>query len=172
MLMFLVGLLLQAVTCFTPPAAAQQVLSRCAVQRSPGADEVINVLLDLECSRVVAGSLEVSEISGVYELVFSSAVAELPLVGGLLKGYLPNKELITFDFETSLMSLAVETLPFIPSINIYGDELTWDADGSTLSYRIRSNQPKPLSTWTILYADAELVAARSSVTGLNVIKRV
>ena len=70
------------------------------------------------------------------------------------------------------MSLAVETLPFIPSINIYGDELTWDADGSTLSYRIRSDQPKPLSTWRILYADAELVAARSSVTGLNVIKRV
>mmetsp|Transcript_22366 Transcript_22366/g.26944 ORF Transcript_22366/g.26944 Transcript_22366/m.26944 type:complete len:106 (+) Transcript_22366:1-318(+) len=104
----------------------------------------------------------------------------LPLVGNLLNGYMPNREIITFDFakEKQQMSLIVETLPFLPTIDIYGDDLQWDEATSTIEYTVRrkhnnsSTESNKKSTWKILYADQDIVAAKSSVTGLNVIRRI
>jgi len=118
-------------------------------------------------------------VEGVFELVFSGAVAGLPLIGRILDGYLPNRETITFDFEAGRMALRVETLPFVPPIDVIGDDLEWDdATGGSLGYRVRRKNTSGAakaaerSTWKIFYADDGVVAARSSVTGLNVICRI
>ena len=108
-------------------------------------------------------------VSGTFDLIFSSAVADLPIIGGLLDGYLPNRETIIFDFDAGIMSLEVEILPFLPTIDILGENLSWDESLSTLSYNIKGKSST--SQWNILYSDEEVLAAKSSVTGLNVIKK-
>ena len=42
-----------------------------------------------------------------WELIFSSAAAKLPL----LDGYMPNREVLTWDLERSRLELEIETLP-------------------------------------------------------------
>ena len=62
-------------------------------------------------------------------------------------------------------------LRFLPRISIVGEGLAFDEAAQTLTYAIKD---KPPSQWRLLYLDraAGVMAARSSVTGLNVIKRV
>ena len=153
------------------------VIRNCAYNRSIESGRVISALEKLEQQR--AGSspgrkIDRSLVQGTFELIFSSAVAGIPLVGSILDGYMPNREVITFDFDTKKeMSLIVETLPFIPTVDIYGDNLIWDEENATLQYTIRGKEDnKPPSRWDILFADEDIVAARSSVTGLNVIRRL
>ena len=67
------------------------------------------------------------------------------------------------------MSLIVQTLPFVPSIDIFGDNLIWKEEGA-LEYTVRGKDSA--SRWDILYADESVCAAKSSVTGFNVIKRI
>lgn len=160
------------------------VLQKCAIDRSAKASDVIETLEKLERSLTSKplGSTSIylkevdlsTALDGTFELIFSSAVANLPILGNLCGGYMPNKELITFDLEKKQMSLVVELLPFLPSIDIYGESLALDEDGATLNYVVQGKEQKPPSQWKILYSDVsgEIIAARSSVTGLNVIRRV
>ena len=108
-----------------------------------------------------------------WELVFSSAAAELPLLGGFLNGYLPNEEILRWDLAASEpeLDLQISTLPFFPKITVKGRGLSWDEAAQQLSYRVKDD--RPVSTWRIIFLDAEagVIAARSSVTGLNIIKR-
>jgi len=160
------------------------VLQKCAIDRSAKASDVIETLEELEKSLeskpLGSTSIYLKEVDlstaldGTFELIFSSAVANLPILGNLCGGYMPNKEIITFDLEKKQMSLVVELLPFLPSIDIFGESLALDKDGATLEYVVQGNEQKPPSQWKILYCDVsgEIIAARSSVTGLNVIRRI
>jgi hypothetical protein len=80
-------------------------------------------------------------VNGSFELIFSSAVAQLPIVGNILDGYLPNKETIVFDFDAGVMSLTAETLPFLPKVDIIGEGLD-GATQATLSYIIQGKDKK------------------------------
>mmetsp|Transcript_122349 Transcript_122349/g.307681 ORF Transcript_122349/g.307681 Transcript_122349/m.307681 type:complete len:177 (-) Transcript_122349:122-652(-) len=107
------------------------------------------------------------DVEGTHELVFSSALAGVPL----LEGYMPTREVMSFSFGTGgLMQLEVETLPFLPSIQIVGEDCTFNDHTATISYRIRGKSET--STWRVVYADGEVLAAVSSVTGLNIARRV
>jgi hypothetical protein len=124
-------------------------------------------------SRMIVSHHQQDYVAGTFELIFSSAVAQLPVVGSWLDGYLPNKETIQFDFEKGKMTLNVDTLPFLPTLTIVGEDLTWQEDessSSTLSYKIQGKDKT--SYWKILYADETVVVGKSSVTGLNVIRRI
>lgn len=148
----------------------KSILEKCA-EKSVAPEEIISLLkrLDKDRQKGFGEKIEKKNVEGVFELIFSSAVADLPVIGGLVKGYMPNKELITFDFAEKQMSLIVQTLPFVPSIDIFGDNLTWKEEGA-LEYTVRGKDSA--SRWDILYADDSICAAKSSVTGFNVIKRI
>lgn len=140
------------------------ILQSCALEKSPSAETVLTILRRLEESPI-----EIGQVGGTFELVFSSSVAGLPLLGSLLNGYMPNKEIIVFDLEAGRMSLSVETFPFVPTIEIVGNDLVWNASTSTLEYTIEGKDTS--SEWTILYSDERLLVGKSSVTGYNVLRR-
>lgn len=148
----------------------QDTLKKCAFNRSVSSQSVIQKLQQLDESADPLGFSLQEDISGCFELIFSSAVATLPFVGSMLDGYLPNRELINFDFEAKTMSLEVETFPLIPAISITGEDLKFDNSSGVLSYRVKGKDKT--SEWKILYADSTIVAAKSSVTGFNVIRRI
>ena len=154
----------------------ENVIRECATQRSVDASVVISTLEKIEntCSNnnPFNNSVDENVIGGKFELIFSSAVANLPILGSVFGGYMPNKEIITFDLEEKQMSLIVELLPFLPTIDIFGDSLQFNKETGIIEYTIRGKEEQPPSKWHILYADNNVVAARSSVTGLNVIRRV
>lgn len=149
----------------------KSIIEKCAIEKSVPPEDIISLLkrLDKDKQKGFGLKIEKKNVEGEFELIFSSAVADLPLIGGLVKGYMPNKELITFDFAEKQMSLIVQTLPFVPSIDIFGDNLTWKEEGA-LEYTVRGKDSA--SRWDILYADETICAAKSSVTGFNVIKRI
>jgi len=161
-------------------SSPEEVIRQCANKQAVDAAIVISALETLEkgihiasaTSRQSSTRIDATSLDGNFELIFSSSVANLPLVGKLFGGYMPNKEIITFDIDRKQMSLIVELFPFLPTIDIYGDSLTYDETAAALEYQIRGKEGKPPSRWDILYADGDIVAARSSVTGLNVIRRV
>ena len=157
--------------------AAEALVRRCALERGVPAEEVLRALEKLE-GRPPSGSWDASMFvdgasgdAAAWELVWSSAVAGLPIVGGLLRGYFPTRETLRWDIAAARLDLEVETIPFVPAIKIEGTGLVWDAQEATLTYSVNE---KPKSTWTLLLADVDagVIAARSSVTGLNIIRRV
>lgn len=147
-------------------------LFRAASQRSVPSSELLPLLEKLDKEHTSTSTpIPRALVEGTYELIYSSAVANLPLgLGSILDGYLPNKEIINFDLKGGLLSLRVETLPFLPSIDIEGENLTYDDATSNLVYTVKGKNKS--SAWTVLYADETLLAAKSSVTGLNVIKKL
>jgi hypothetical protein len=152
------------------PSAVRETLEACVSDRSVGSEALVQVLESLERRSIDFARISQDDVNGTFELIFSSAVAQLPIVGNLLDGYLPNKETIVFDFEAGVMRLTVEILPFLPKIDIIGEGLDWDAQAATLSYRVQGKEKK--SQWEIMYADESIVAGKSSVTGLNVIRKI
>eukprot|EP01083_Nonionella_stella_P116114 344793_1 len=128
------------------------VLQKCAIDRSAKASDVIETLEKLERSLTSKplGSTSIylkevdlsTALDGTFELIFSSAIANLPILGNLCGGYMPNKEIITFDLEKKEMSLVVELLPFLPSIDIFGESLTLNKDGATLEYVVQGKEQK------------------------------
>ena len=150
-------------------SGAAAVLSRCALDRDAPAAEVLATLEQLDrgagLSRPV---ISAADLQGHrWELIFSSAAAKLPL----LDGYMPNREVLTWDLERSRLELEIETLPLLPKIRVVGEDLAWDEPAQTLTYSVKQ---KPPSFWRILFFDAAagVLAAKSSVTGLNVIRRL
>lgn len=109
-------------------------------------------------------------VDGSFELVFSPAVANFPIVGPWFDGYLPNKEIIKFDLENGELQLSVETFPFLPPIDIVGEKLSYDEITASLMYTVKGKDKT--SQWDILYAEQGALTAKSSVTGLNVIRRI
>ena len=168
-----------------PPADAESaaaVVRRCATRRGVPAAAVLGALEKLEAASqraaeagqpqqwdtaVLFGS---AEAPTCWELVFSSSVADLPLLGGLLGGYFPIRETLRWDLGRAALDLEIELLPFAPCLKVEGTDLTWDEAKGQLSYRVNE---KPPSTWTLVFVDeaAGVIAARSSVTGLNIIQR-
>ena len=149
---------------------ASATLVRCALRKDAPASDVLSALKEVECADV-ASSVGLpacaSDLGGLWELVFSSAAAKLPLIDG----YMPNKEELRFDLAAQRMELAIETLPLLPRMNVVGEDLSWDEQAQTLTYVVGK---KPPSQWRVLFVDRDqgVIAARSSVTGLNVIHRV
>ena len=100
---------------------------------------------------------------GTWELVWNDKIAKVPFING----YMPNREVLTWDLERGVLDLTVETLPLVPSIKIRGENLTY-ADG-VLTYTVGDKVP---STWDVFHADGDVVCAVSSATGVNVIRRI
>ena len=170
----------------------QEILESCALDRNVDSKILIETLKSLEKQRedtlstgTTSTSIPKDLVTGAFELIFSSSVANLPVVGFLCKGYMPNREIISFDFDDEKgrggkLKLDVETIPnVIPTITIIGDDLMYNEETNTISYKVRKNDKKDgassdvkTSEWKILYATDKIVAAKSSVTGYNVIRRI
>ena len=94
-------------------AAAAALIERCAISRSVPASEVVAALELLERSPIRTAAA--ADLSGQHELIFSSAIANFPIV----RGYMPNKEVITFDLDARQLTLLIATLPFLPEMVAY-----------------------------------------------------
>mmetsp|Transcript_22612 Transcript_22612/g.33472 ORF Transcript_22612/g.33472 Transcript_22612/m.33472 type:complete len:236 (-) Transcript_22612:92-799(-) len=155
-----------------------KLIKKCAADRSISSKDIILLLEDLAHQKSTVSQtatqsfIDRNLVEGKFELVFSSAVAGIPFFGKILDGYMPNREIITFDFDSKEMSLVVELLPFLPTIDIYGTGLKWAEENAVLEYTVKGKEKASPSQWDILFADDDVVAARSSVTGLNVIRRL
>ena len=152
----------------TPPADVEVLRRAAQGERAPGAPSVPEVAEAM--ARLAEGgpSAPVPRelVEGRFELVYSTLLRKLPLVDW---GYMPTKEIMDWDLEAEEMRLAIETLPFVPELNVLGAGLRYDETTSTLSYRVKE---KPESTWRVFYADAGLFAADSSKTGLCLVRRL
>jgi len=125
------------------------------------------VVAALEALEKTAATISPTHVEGKFELVFTSTLAGVPFIDG----YMPNREVISFDYQkVRQMELDIETLPFLPSMQVIGEECNFDQDTKTISYRIRGKDK--ISTWNVFYADPEVFAARSNVTGLNIVRRI
>ena len=80
---------------------------------------------------------------------------------------MPTSERLVWDLEAGRLAISVATLPFLPAIEIRGEGLTY-AD-AVLTYTVGGKAP---STWEVFHADGDVVAAVSSATGINIIRRV
>lgn len=142
-------------------ARARRTVALCATTERPKASGVLEALDVLRASRPYAPTADSFE--GTWELVFTSSLASVPF----LDGYMPNKELLVWDLERGVLDLEVATLPFVPKIAIRGEQLHFE--DSKLTYVVGG---KPPSTWDVFHADGDVIAADSSATGTNVIRRV
>lgn len=154
------------------------ILRQAAEYRSVPSNDLTQILEDLledinENNSNNENNIPIEYVHGTFDLIFSSAVANLPIIGTwLFDGYLPNREIISFDLfdKQPQLTLVVETFPFLPPFTIIGNNLLFDPKTSTLSYCIEGKDSTSL--WKILYADETIIAAQSSVTGLNLIRRI
>ena len=162
----LAALLLQCSASVQSGGAAQTIV-RCALSREPPASSVLSALEEVESCPlglpVVRGDL----VGHQWELIFSSAAANVPFIDG----YMPNREVLTWDLDANRLELEIETLPLIPKISVVGEQLELDEGAQMLSYAVGQ---KPKSTWQLLFFEPTegVIAARSSKTGLNVIRRI
>ena len=140
---------------------AIDLINQCARDRSAKPDDVVAALAVLRAERPRPPTRE--SFGGVWELVWNDKLAKVPVVNG----YMPNRETLTWDLDAGLLDLRVETLPFLPEIKIRGENLVY-ADG-VLTYTVGD---KPPSTWDVFHAADGVVCAKSSATGLNVIRRI
>jgi hypothetical protein len=142
------------------------VLTQCAIRRDAPAASILRALEAVE-AKPAGLPVRRDNLAGTWELVFSSAAARVPFVDG----YMPNRELLTWDLDARRLDLTIETLPLLPSIKVVGEHLTFDQAEQTLTYTVGN---KPESRWNLLFFDRDegVIAARSSVTGLNVIRRL
>jgi hypothetical protein len=146
---------------------AAQTIVRCALSREPPASTVLSALEEIE-SCPLGLPVARDDLAGhQWELIFSSAAANVPFIDG----YMPNREILTWDLDAQRLELEIETLPLIPKISVVGEQLELDAAAQVLSYAVGQ---KPKSTWQLLFFEPTegVIAARSSKTGLNVIRRI
>ena len=135
-------------------------VTRCAIDRSAAPQEMQEALDILRAERPRPPSRD--SFGGTWELVWNDKIAKVPMING----YMPNKEVLTWDLERGVLELTVATLPLLPEIKIRGEDLTYD-DG-VLTYTVGDNP----STWDVFHADGDVVCAVSSATGVNVIRRI
>ena len=136
-------------------------INGCARDRSQKPDDVVAALAVLRAERPRPPTRD--SFGGTWELVWNDKLAKVPLING----YMPNKEVLTWDLERGELDLRVETLSFLPEVKIRGENLTYE-DG-VLTYTVGDKAP---STWDVFHADGDVVCAVSSATGVNVIRRI
>ena len=137
------------------------LVNTCARDRSAAPDEMLAALDILRAERPRPPTR--NSFGGTWELVWNDKIAKVPLVNG----YMPNKELLTWNLKGGVLDLSVETIPFLPEIKIRGENLTYA--NSVLTYTVGDKSP---STWDVFHADGDVVCAVSSATGVNVIRRI
>ena len=137
-------------------------INACARDRSAKPDDVVAALAVLRAERPRPPTRE--SFGGVWELVWNDKLAKVPVVNG----YMPNRETLVWDLDGRVLDLRVETLPFLPEVEIRGENLSYDG-GGVLKYTVGD---KPPSTWDVFHAADGVVCAESSATGLNVIRRI
>ncbi|KAJ1477687.1 hypothetical protein T484DRAFT_2023656 [Baffinella frigidus] len=141
------------------------IVQRAALRRAEAA-EILPALEELLATKPQLGAIGEEDIAGEFELVFSSAVANVPF----LKGFFPNKEILSFDLQAKVLKLEIEILPFLPKINVIGNGLVFDPAASTLTYQVKEGQEP--TVWELFYAADGVLGAKSSKTGLNVARRI
>ena len=160
-------------------ADAQATLERCAASEdvAPEAVRASVALLEDALEDGSATKPEASLVDGTWYLAYTSSLETLPV----LEGYMPVDERIFIDFEGEGISLVTKVLPqFIgrnaPTFTIKpGDTFKWDADAATLTFNLSGSESggvKPIKSWKMLFASETTLVARSSGTGLNVLRRV
>ena len=141
---------------------AINLINKCARDRSAKPDDVVAALAVLRAERPRPPTRE--SFGGVWELVWNDKLAKVPVVNG----YMPNRETLVWDLDGRVLDLRVETLPFLPEVEIRGENLSYDG-GGVLKYTVGD---KPPSTWDVFHSADGVVCAESSATGLNVIRRI
>ena len=81
-------------------------------------------------------------------------------------------QVLRWDLVGRKLILQIELLPLLPTVDIVGNDLEWDGAMCTLTYQVKEGRMP--SVWSVFYLDeaAGVLAARSSVTGLNIIRRI
>ncbi|KAL3937885.1 MAG: hypothetical protein SGBAC_007099 [Bacillariaceae sp.] len=159
----------------------QEALQQCVVDRNVDPDQMIDLLENLSKVHDLQGpnhhqSYDLQkDLQGSFEFVFSSAIAEIPLVGkNLFHGYyLPMREIIHFDFPHQTMGMEVKFLPLpsFPTFTLRAHDLAWDPEEAEVTYQFDGKEN--ISVWKILYADGHLLVANCSVhLGLVVLRRI
>ena len=156
------GASVEALAAAAATDRARRVVAACARDRDVSGGAVADALDALRAARPCPPTT--ASFAGRWELVWTSSLARVPFLGG----YMPNRELLTWDLERGRLDLEVEILPVLPKLAIVGERLEF-AD-STLTYVV--GEGKPPSSWAVFHADGDVVCADSSVTGTNVIRRV
>ena len=141
------------------------VLVGCA-SRAPPAAAVLVALKEAACTQL-SEPAAAADVAGEWELIFTSAAAKLPFIDG----YMPNRETLRWDLAAGRLQLEIETFGPLPPIRMVGEALTFDEGAQVLRYVVGE---KPPSEWRIFFLDraSGVIAAESSVTGLNVIRRL
>lgn len=159
----------------------QEAFEQCVVDRNVDPDHMIDLLENLSKVHDLQGPNHhqsydwQKDLQGSFEFVFSSAIAEIPLVGKkLFRGYyLPMREIIHFDFPHQTMGMEVKLLPLpnFPTFTLQAHDLAWDPEEAEVTYQFDGKDNT--SVWKILYADGHLLVANCSVhLGLVVLSRI
>ena len=95
-------------------AMAIKTVTRCGRDRSAAPEEMLEALDILRAERPKPPSRD--SFGGTWELVWNDKIARVPL----LNGYMPNKEVLTWDLERGVLDLTVATLPLLPVLTRCG----------------------------------------------------
>jgi len=158
----------------------QEALEQCVFDRDVDPDQMIDLLENLLKVHELRPNQSFDwygDLQGSWELVFSSAIANLPLVGKkLFQGYfVPMREIIHFDIPHHTMGMEVQFLPLdnFPTYTNWAYDLKWHPKKAELTYQMENNKDDLTSVWKILYADGHvLVADCSERLGLVVLRRI
>mmetsp|Transcript_37795 Transcript_37795/g.52483 ORF Transcript_37795/g.52483 Transcript_37795/m.52483 type:complete len:209 (+) Transcript_37795:132-758(+) len=151
---------------------ARKIVDDCALKRKGDAKEVIKAMENLE--EMHNEVIVPFEFNGRWELVFSSSIANVPF----LNGFMPVKEIVTFSKVNEpggFIRLDTDVLGIMSFSRLPGDVLEWDGAKEKLSFNLRSKDgeaPSSVKSWTFFHAEGDVLAARSSGTGLNLLRRV
>ncbi|CAJ1946045.1 unnamed protein product [Cylindrotheca closterium] len=156
----------------------QEALDQCILDRNVDPDQMIDLLENLSNEHDLRPNQSYDcqrDLQGSFEFVFSSSIAEIPLIGKrLFRGYyLPMREIIHFDFTNLTMGMEVKLLPLpnFPTFTLQGHDLQWHPNEAQLTYQFDGKDNT--SVWNILYADGNMLVAKCSVhLGLVVLRRI
>ena len=87
------------------------LIQAAAIDRSIPSSSLLPVLQYLE-NQNNQNNIPKAMLDGSFELVYSSAVANFPIIGTWFDGYLPNKEIINFDLEMESSNFLLRHFPF------------------------------------------------------------
>lgn len=156
----------------------QEALEQCVMDRNVDPDQMIDLLKNLLKVHDLRPNQSFDwygDLQGSFELVFSSSIAEIPLVGkNVFHGYfVPMREIVHFDFPNHTMGMEVKFLPLpnFPTFTFWGHNLEWNPEEAQVTYQMDGKDNT--SVWKILYADGHVLVAECSVhLGLVVLRRI
>jgi len=169
---------------FFKSPVVQEALESCVVGRDVDPDQMIDLLQNLLKVHDLRPNQSYDwygDLQGSWEFVFSSAIADVPLIGkNLFQGYfVPMLEIIHFDFPQQTMGMEVQFLPVrnFPTYTLKASNLKFDAEKAEVSYQMDAKKKEQdvtsSSIWKILYADGHVLAADCSERlGMVVLRRI